>query len=315
MLRIRSQAQARGSLPALILLFVSLPGIAADRIGLLVSDVAPPYRTILEQIADGMTRGAGGKPHRFEMSGRESVPPAVSQWVRGNAESVPVLVCLGGDAVRAAQQLLPRVKVVAAAVIEVPDDIPWGVSLIPDPSATFGYLRRFAPHVDTIHVVVAGGPERDQLTRARAAVREMGFDLAVHSAMDFREAATVYRRLLPHLGRTDSLWISSDRRVFDDDIMLPTLLKEAWERNLVLFSDSLAHVSRGVLFAPFPDNERLGETVAALALEVQRLDVGSQRKEFLTDTHLAINTRAARHLELTLSPDLATEVKLRFPQQ
>ena len=314
MTEIRLQARSRGFLPLLALLFVSLPGIAADRVGLLVSDVAPPYRTILDQIADGMAH-TGAKPDRFEMNGPDSLPPAVIQWIEGSADAVPVLVCLGGGAVRAAARLLPRVKVVAAAVIEVPDEIPWGVSLIPDPAATFGYLRRFAPHVETIHVVVAGGPEREQLIRARAAVQEMGYDLAVHSAMDFREAATVYRRLLPRLGRTDSLWISSDRRVFDDDIMLPTLLKEAWARNLVLFSDSLAHVSRGVLFAPFPDNERLGETLAALVLEIQQMDTGSHRRQLLTDTHLAINTRAARHLELTLVPDLVAEVKLRFPQQ
>lgn len=316
---LRYHRPARCAFLVVSLLLSSVRVGANESVALLLSDVAHPYRTVLDQIAEGVAKGAGSRLTRFQMNDAQALPPGLSHWLDAGGDSGRVLVCLGESAVRAAQAIdKTDTHLVVGAVLNLPEGAVSGVSLIPDPEVTFGYLSRLAPRVRTVHVVIAEGVRHPQLTRAMEVSQAMGFELSVRTAGDFHEAAAVFRNLLPSLGPSDSIWVGSDRRVFDDAIMLPLLLKEAWARDLVLFSDSLAHVSRGALFAPFPDNGGLGETLATLALDLAASSqemTETSRKLFLTDTHLAINTRALRHLNLILPPDLVAQVRLRFPRE
>lgn len=60
----------------------------------------------------------------------------------------------------------------------------------------------------------------------------------------------------------------ADTGVVEPETILPTVIEQSWQRKLAVFSGSLQHVRRGVLFALYPDNRQLGRRLADLALRV-----------------------------------------------
>jgi putative ABC transport system substrate-binding protein len=84
----------------------------------------------------------------------------------------------------------------------------------------------------------------------------------------------------------------------------------------VVFSSSVAHVGRGVLFSLYPDNVALGRTLAASALT--RLAANGPPPRIVTPlqaVRVAVNVRTARHLGLAISRTEQQSFDLVFPQQ
>ena len=87
----------------------------------------------------------------------------------------------------------------------------------------------------------------------------------------------------------------------EDSAVLPLVLNEAWKRQLVLLSSTLAHVKRGVLMAPFPDNRGMGRALAESALRQMAGGKPLDGVLALRDLRSAVNSRTASHLGLDLS--------------
>jgi len=103
-----------------------------------------------------------------------------------------------------------------------------------------------------------------------------------------------------------------DRSVFDTQAILPLLLEKAWDRRFAVFSADPGQVSKGALFALYPDNAGMGRRLAELALDTQ----GHGRQagvELLRDVMTAVNTRTARRLGLRFSGSQRREFDLVFP--
>jgi putative tryptophan/tyrosine transport system substrate-binding protein len=92
---------------------------------------------------------------------------------------------------------------------------------------------------------------------------------------------------------------------------LPLILKEAWDKNLTVFSSSPNHVKRGALFSLYPDNVAMGRRLAAMA----RNDAGAPKEAIvpLRDLQTAVNLRTADHLGLDLSRRDRSQYSLTYP--
>ncbi|MGH8672165.1 MAG: hypothetical protein ACREUA_09085, partial [Burkholderiales bacterium] len=71
----------------------------------------------------------------------------------------------------------------------------------------------------------------------------------------------------------------------------------------------------GILFGVFPDNERMGATLADLALEYSNAEkpVASSGVIPLTDLSAALNERTAQHMGLETGGEIRKQFDLIFP--
>lgn len=275
-----------------LLVLALLAGVActvcAAEVLVVMPDVREPYRSILQQIADGIRQTADT---RLELL------PAGSALALGNER---VLIALGSAAVEAAAPLASRLPVVTGAIVSPAGQPPLpGISLEPDPEALFAQLLKLRPGVRRVHWIYR--PERSDwlLPHAQAAARKLRIDLVVHAADDARTASQTYQDILRRADNTaEAVWLGQDPALIGTDANLPDILGLAWSHNVIVFSGSLQHVANGVLFALFPDNTAMGADLARLALAC----AGGKTAGFLPNRALrrAINRRTAEHLGLPL---------------
>jgi putative ABC transport system substrate-binding protein len=111
-------------------------------------------------------------------------------------------------------------------------------------------------------------------------------------------AAAAYQSALAAAqNKRDALWLPHDATTVDDDVILPMILKEAWQKELVVLSSNFAHTKKGALFALFPDNRAYGRDLAALAY-----GSGAAAVVPLRAVRTAVNVRTASHLGLEANP-------------
>ena len=171
-----------------------------------------------------------------------------------------------------------------------------GISLSVDPALFFETLKRVLPDTSRVHVVY--NPAKDQwlIDLARKAAPRYHLELIAHEASDLPSGTQRYLELLKHLepGR-DALWLPLDSKLLEEETVLPLIIEESWNRRFAVFSNSLAHVRLGALFALYPDNEALGRHLAEKALDglnYPRIPT----IEPLRDVKRAIHRRFAEHL-------------------
>lgn len=109
------------------------------------------------------------------------------------------------------------------------------------------------------------------------------------------------------------MWLPHDSTTVQDSAILPLVLRNAWDKNVVLFSSTLSHVEKGVLFALYPDNQDVGRALATAARA--RLS-GPQKEQILPlrELQAALNTSTASHLGISLA-QRRQQFDLLFPEQ
>ncbi|MGE0371734.1 MAG: ABC transporter substrate binding protein, partial [Gammaproteobacteria bacterium] len=139
-------------------------------------------------------------------------------------------------------------------------------------------------------------------------------------AENLQEAANKYREILKNqLSDSDALWLPQDSAVLDEQAILPMILKEAWDRRLIVFSSNPSFVKKGVLFALYPDNYNMGRSLGAMAKRLQtpgyRDDPAAQKIESLRDLLIAFNVRTAAHLDIKITREDLGNFNLVFPSR
>lgn len=262
-------------------------------------EVGEPFRAVFEQIIQGIETQASVR--RYPLRENQDVNALRAAFLEQGAVAI---VALGQRGVKAAGELNTAVPVIAGAVLSFSDGSPvnrTGISLAPDPALLLERLRSLAPAIRRV-TTVYGARSAWLLERAQAAAKLQGLELVAHQADDPRAAAQAWREFSQRaVGRHDALWLM-DTATLDEAAILPMLLEQAWNRNVVLFSSSLNHVPKGVLFALYPDNVQLGRRLATLALNRVREPASSGAAAFspLQDVRMAVNLRTATHLGLDL---------------
>ena len=151
---------------------------------------------------------------------------------------------------------------------------------------------------------------------ARASANKYHFKLNAYKSDDIKSSALIYRDILEKSRPgEDAIWLLPDPVAVDNKIILPLLLRGAWNNNVLLFSSNPAHVKRGALFAMFPDNRLMGISLARMAESYSGYNASLAINNVvpLKDLQTAINVRTAEHFGLSLSNEERTGYALIFP--
>lgn len=298
-----------------------LPSWAADddgrgAIAVVYPQIGEPYRSAFAAIVRGIDERTGGRIVRMPLVG-EPAPESLAQELR--SRHVRALIALGRSGLKAATALDLKLPLIAAGVLSVPEADAQSsavVSLAPDPQLLFNRLKAFVPQARRV-IVVHNPRQNDWLIRlAREAARQNGLELLAFESEDLKSSLKRYQELIGQLNvRRDALWLPQDASAVDDSVVLPWLLRTAWDEGLPVFSSNVAHVRRGALFALYPDNIELGRHLGSTAMAA--LSSGSpppRGLQALRQVLTAVNVRTARHLGLEL--DGSTQpIHLVLPEQ
>jgi putative ABC transport system substrate-binding protein len=188
-------------------------------------------------------------------------------------------------------------------------------SLSPDPALLFSHLKALMPAARRVFTVYDPHLNAWLIHQAKESARAQGLELVAYEAQDLRTAVHHYQDILASAdSRHDALWLLQDSTTVEDSGVLPLVLHESWIRNLAVFSSSLGHVRRGVLFSLYPDNAALGRHLAETAQEfLDSGDYGEHGMVLLREVLMAINLRTAMHLGLNASPQQSFDMV--FPEQ
>lgn len=255
--------------------------------------VREPYRSVLNQIVDGIERTASARLVLIDDS-----PGTPMQQPAPRDERA--VIALGSSGTKAAAPLRDRLPVAVGAIL-TPDGQPPlpGISLDADPEALFQHLRRLRPAIRTVHWLYRPVRSGWLLEHAEKAAQAHDLKLVAVPAEDARSAAQRYQEILRRAdSATEAVWLTQDPALLSVDSALPDILNRAWSNNIVVFSGSVQHVAHGVLFALFPDNVAMGSELARLALDQADGKTVSFRPNL--SLRSAINRRTAEHLGIVV---------------
>lgn len=273
----------------------------ADSIAVVYPDIGDPYRKVFTEIIDGIEDETRMRVHGYAVGPNADLAELRAQLRRSGSK---VVIALGRQGVKAASGLDLAAGMVVGGISAAPDSEGLrGISLMPDPGLLFSHLKSLLPALKRIIVVYNPHHNQSLMKLAREAARTQGLDLLALEAADLASAVRRYEQAFASAdSRHDALWLPQDNTTVDELIVLPMALKEAWSRSLPLFSSSMQHVKKGVLFALYPNNFELGRELANLAVDALNGEAPRQGLSPLRSVRSAFNWRTANHIGLNLDP-------------
>jgi ABC-type uncharacterized transport system substrate-binding protein len=285
-------------------------------IAVIYPELEEPYRGVLSSIIEGIQGETKEATRLFPMGDGYDI----SQLIKAiNPEHIAAIIALGRTGLAAAERWRGKIPIVVGALLLTPDKNERGlagISLAADPEILLARLKLLDPSVKRVHVVFSSKSSEWLVEIARDSIKKFKLQLYTYKSEDIKGSALIYRDILSKSRPgEDAIWLLPDPVAVDYGITLPLLLRGAWDNNLLLFSSNPAYVQRGALFALFPDNKLMGESLARMAesyLSDDPADMGNSVVP-LKDLQAAINLRTAEHIGLTLSSEERKDYALIFP--
>jgi putative ABC transport system substrate-binding protein len=286
-------------------LLVTTPAWAAGKasIAVIYPDIAEPYREIFTEIISGIDDKVGAPVADYPVRADTDINALKTSL---NLQNTKVVIALGRQGMKTAEQLNNAIMVVVGCVLSVPENGLNGqpvISLTPDPALLFARMKVLMPSVKRVHVVYNPGFNGWLMKLAEAAARAQGLELVTYEAQDLRKAVGYYQQIFSKAdSRSDALWLPQDPTTVEDSSILPLVLQESWNNGIAVFSSNFGYVRRGVLFSLYPDNVGLGKSLAGLAQNILETgDYGKHGLMPLRDVQSAVNSRTAKHLGLNIN--------------
>jgi putative tryptophan/tyrosine transport system substrate-binding protein len=271
-------------------------------VAVLIPDVDEPFRSVFSQIIDGVEDRLPGRVVRMVLSARLTTVELADDLLQRGARLV---IALGRQGLNVATRLDERLPVILGGVLGVPETLSrvFAIhSLAPYPGMIFNSWRQLVPTAQRVHVVFDPRQNAWLIKLARESARQLGLELNALEAADLTASLRQHEQTLAGMDpKRDALWLAQDTTTVEDSAVLPLVLSEAWKRQLVLLSSSLAHVKRGVLMAPFPDNRRMGRALGESALRQMAGGKAADGVQALRELRSAVNSRTASHLGLDIA--------------
>lgn len=298
-----------------LLVFCLPPWARADSpsVAVLYPELREPFRGIFLEIVSGIESGLKVPVKSYTLASDDS--GLKSQLAQ---EHIQVAITLGRSGLLTARKLADTLPVVVGATFIAPDGENRGlagITLAPAPESLFNRLKKLAPEVKRVSVIYEPKSKTWEIDQARKAAKDNGLTLNALPAEDIRSSALLYRTVLDESRENGSaIWLLQDDAAMDERALLPLILKEAWDNNLVVFSSNPDHVRKGALFSLYPDNIGMGRSLAAMARKRWQSGVGGDAAiEPLKDLLLAVNLRTAEHLGLRFDSEERRRFDLVFP--
>lgn len=284
--------------------------LAETRIAVLYPESAPAFVRLYQAIIDGMGTVNDVRIQSRAVSERSS-PDEIKTWFQEQRSQV--MVVLGDVQPSLTEQLSASTPLIYGASA-LNDNVQPGVSLASSPARMFDRLRQIKPDVERVFVVYRPQASGWLIAAARTAAREQGLELAGNACEDAQQAGAAFTRILQQArpGR-DAVWLTLDP-VVPLNQLLPVLLRESWDKHLVLFSNNPMDVAKGALFALYPDYPAMGRQLAERARrQAARPSLnGPEASEHLRG---AFNTRTASHLGIEPSDRVLKGFDRTFPEE
>jgi putative ABC transport system substrate-binding protein len=302
----RPKAILRGAMLVILAVLAAPSPASAEQdnpIAVFYPDIGEPYRSIFTEIISGIEDNTDAQVASIPVSSGTNISALKNSL---NLQHTRVVIALGRQGMKTAEQLNNNVKVVVGGVLMVPENELNGqpvISLTPDPALLFARMKALMPSMKRVFVVYDPAFNSWLIALAETAAQSQGLELVAYKAQDMRNAVLFYQKIFSHAdSRSDALWLPQDPTTVEDSSILPLVLQNSWNNNLAVFSSNFGYVQRGVLFSLYPDNTGLGKSLAGLAQEI--LVSGNYGKHGLMPLHDvkgAINSRTAKHLGINLN--------------
>jgi putative ABC transport system substrate-binding protein len=297
-------------------LCLSSVAFAKVRVAVIYPEVDQPYAKVFQQIIADIRRQKDFDVKTYTL--RDSYDPStVSKWVsRQNAQT---LVALGQRSVDVVENLDMDIPIIVGAVLYASasqNQLMSGISLTPDPDLLFKHLKELAPGIERVHVVY--NPDRYQwlIDYARKVAAKRGVKVIAREARDLPSAAPLYRELLADSRHDeDAVWLLQDSSTVGNSSILPLVLREAWDKKLVVFSSNPSHVRRGALFSLYADQNAIGRSITKLLLHQTSSKSKPNGLLPLSDVLIAVNMRTAGHIKLDIPYDQRRRFDMVYPKR
>ena len=273
----------------------------------LYPEAAHPYSQVFATIIDGIRSEHQLQLKSYEINQRTRGDD-VKSWLDKNPADI--LIVLGQKSFDViADMNLPIPSIVSAVIRPVK---PYRcICLSIAPKELIDHLLKIKPGVKRIYFVYSDKNNGWLLPDANAAAKKAGIQLIAKAADSIQEAALQYKSILDNkLGPTDAIWLPLDN-ILPSDVILPDILKSAWDNKYVIFSTSPFYVKRGGLFALFPDHYKLGQQIAELAEKTGNID--TQKFSHARNFKSTINIRTARHIGMHISNEGIKKYDIVYP--
>ncbi len=295
----------------LLLLSLASPAFSAESVAIFFPDLSAPYKSIFQSILDGI-QSQDDLDYQLYPIPNDYNPEELKE--RLDSQKAKAIIALGKRGYLAARSLQTTRPVILGALPLIPNGIS-GISLSADPDQLFTRIKTLVPQSKQIFVVYTPKINGWLMPLAKSAAEKHGLKLIAMPAEDLRSAMQHYRKILTSArGPENAIWLPLDQITASEDVVLPMLLQEAWDKELVLCSSKPTHVQRGALLSMYPDNFGLGQELAKLAAE----KLFNDQNPFVTPLkalHTAVNIRTAAHLGLNFSPQQQQTFNLTFPSR
>ena len=290
-------------------LWAQAPG---EPVAVLYPDLGEPYRKVFTEIVTGIGEQSPQRMRAWPIGANQNLGELALALRRNGTR---VVVALGRQGLKAAAAVDAPLGVVVGGVSSVPDgEHQFGICLTPDPALLFAQLRSLLPGAR--RVIVVYNPEHNEwlLRLAHEAAAALGLELAAHEARSLAAAARLYQGAIASAdGKRDALWLPIDATTVDEATIMPLVLRDAWNRNVPIFSSSFSHINKGVLFSLYPNNAELGHALGRLAAALLAGEAPARGVTPLRDVQAALNTRTASHFGIVLEPQLQRAFHYLYP--
>ncbi len=311
-----SDAWAEGKL-TLSLVNTSEPATPAVPTGpaiVIYPESQEPYASVIAQIIQGISQYTRDEPDIYVLPTKYS-SAALQQWLDKNTDS-RAIIALTPIAVSALETVHTQLPVFVGAIKEPPKgEVAYqGVSLFFNPRTYLSHLMHLSPNVKTVHWFFDPVHHAEVRSLLHQAANDLNLHLMSHAITSTRQALLQINDVLDSVDpKSEALWIPEEIMRMNEAVMFPFIMKTAWRRQVLVFSNSPIYVKRGFLFALYPDYVGLGQTLARLAHANGHERSRLTQLELLEDAQVAVNLRTARHLELKLSREQLQQFGLVYP--
>lgn len=296
-----------GLLICLPMLVAPLP---AATLAVLYPEAPPPYKQVFDQIVDGIDERHADRLIRYPLETRYNREQVLSQLDR---DQVDMVITLGRRGYSLINDINGHYPFVSGALPLTPNGTLSGVSLITDPDNLLSQLKVLSPATKRVFVLYTT-KSRWMVELAKVSAKKKGLELWAYEVDTLSDAVRKYEEILGGARHgTDAIWLPLDKVTANETVILPMLLREAWDRRLVMFSSKPSHVKRGSLFSIYPNNQQSGVRLAEMVKELfsGKAVPGVEPSRSL---NLGVNLRTAVHLGLEYSPALTRSFYRTFPQ-
>jgi putative ABC transport system substrate-binding protein len=297
-------------------IFLSLPlpiFAATPSVAVIYPELRAPYNKIFEDIADGVEGKVNGRTKRYVLP-KDYSQNELNDWIAQN--DIKVCVALGARGEAAANQFSQNIPIILSGVLNSKSSNQNGISLAASPDKLFSELKKQKLNIRQVVVVYNPGKSEWLIRKAKVAAEKHNLELVTYTTSSLSESAKIYRKVFKQLRVKDTaIWLPPDTTSIDNRTLLSFVLEQSWDKEVAVFSSNPAHVDKGVLFAMYPDNLKLGERLGAVAME--ELNGGSQLNGMvpLEDLKTAFNKRTAEHLGANFSSEDLRQYDAVFPAE